>query len=335
MKILRSLVAPAEVAELVAAAYDLGGPVRCAIHSLGDNDNYLVRAGAERYLLRLYIHGRHWPYGREDRLFELEWLTFLAGRGLPVIPPVPRADGGLLGSLQAPEGERDLAVFHFAPGEPDLFPEDPARLFRFGAAMARLHAASDEFQPRHRRFHIDLDFLIEAPLARSEAFLAETGRGEPLALVRELARRLRQALAGLPREAPRYGVIGGDFHGENHHFTAAGDPVFFDFDLCGYGWRAYDLAVPLWYARRELGTVRALDLFAPILAGYGSIRPLDGADRSAIAAFVLARQLWLVGEHVADVETLGVARVGDAYWRRAVSLLREWLETPLDLAGLP
>lgn len=329
MKVIRSLLAPSYVGERVADAYDLGGPVTCRIHSLGDNDNYLVRRGPEKYLLRVYTAGKHWPYDREDRLFELEWLLFLADRGIPVIPPVPRADASLLGGILAPEGERDMALFHFAPGSPDPFPDDPERLFRLGVAMARLHMASDGFRSIHRRFHIDLELLVDAPLRRIETYLSEIGRTPDLAVLKELATRVRAVLETLPREAPAYGILGGDFHGENHHFTAEGEPVFFDFDLCGYGWRAYDLAVPLWYARRELGTERARALFAPLLEGYRSIRPLGSAEQASIADFVLARQLWLIGEHVADVDTLGEARVGEHYWQRTLSLVQGWLDESL------
>lgn len=332
MRIVRSLFAGRDLEAWVAASYGLAAPT-VTFHSHGDNDNFIVRTGGgATYLLRVYTAAKHWPWGPSDRRFELEWLVSLASLGLPVVAPVRRTDGSFLGSLAAPEGEREAVLFPFSPGRLDPLPADPERLRRLGEGIARIHLASDGFTSRHHRFAIDREFLVEAPLARATAFLAGTGRRAPIAALREVAERVRPAFAALPRTAPAFGVIGGDFHGENHLYTDLGEPVFFDFDLCGFGYRAYDLAVPLWYARREAGTARASAFARPLLAGYETLRPLATAERDALEPLILARQLWLVGEHCADVEAWGEARLGDSYWQNTLRLLAEWKDRPLMAA---
>ena len=59
----------------------------------------------------------------------------------------------------------------------------------------------------------------------------------------------------------------GDVQGHNHHLTEDGQIIWFDFDLCGWGWRAYDIA---YYYTRIPEPVRA-----PVIQGYESVRPLS------------------------------------------------------------
>ena len=105
IKIVRSVVAAEELARLVEDAYDLEGPVRCRLRSAGDNDTYVLQAGQDRYILRVYFD-RYWIKDPSHYRFELDWLVFLRERGLPVSYPIGRRDGELISAVEAPEGTR-------------------------------------------------------------------------------------------------------------------------------------------------------------------------------------------------------------------------------------
>lgn len=73
------------------------------------------------------------------------------------------------------------------------------------------------------------------------------------------------------------GIVHGDIYWANLHFNEHGDITMFDFDLCGYGWRAYDLA---YYYTRVPEAVRG-----PALDGYESLRPLADSERDMLSTF--------------------------------------------------
>ena len=75
----------------------------------------------------------------------------------------------------------------------------------------------------------------------------------------------------------------GDVQGLNHNFTTDGEITWFDFDLCGYSWRAYDIA---YYYTRIPGPVRA-----PVIDGYEAVRPLTDAEHDMLPT--LGKLAWI------------------------------------------
>ncbi|KPK02057.1 MAG: hypothetical protein AMJ56_21310, partial [Anaerolineae bacterium SG8_19] len=89
--VTRSIVASDALAELIEADYDLNIPISCKLISkmlrTQDNDHYLVRCGEEKCIARVYQLGQHLGRSESDYLYELDWLNFLKGKGLPVSYP--------------------------------------------------------------------------------------------------------------------------------------------------------------------------------------------------------------------------------------------------------
>ena len=106
--------------QLVQQDYSLGKSIRCSLIRAKDNDNFLVQTEHKKFVLRVYRYQKHWLTHESDYLFELEWLTFLHRRGLPVSFPIQRRDGGYLSTLHAPEGVRYWAIFSYAVGNQGL-----------------------------------------------------------------------------------------------------------------------------------------------------------------------------------------------------------------------
>ena len=72
-----------------------------------------------------------------------------------------------------------------------------------------------------------------------------THRPEDLRFIEIFKEELLDVLLNIPRDELDYGFCHGDFHGLNAHKNNKGI-TFFDFDCCGFGWRAYDIAVFRW-----------------------------------------------------------------------------------------
>lgn len=76
----------------------------------------------------------------------------------------------------------------------------------------------------------------------------------------------------LSLSVPFYGICVGDVHSGNAHFTKNNEPTLFDFDQCGYGWRAFDIAKFLHVAIRQKINVAVINSF---IEGYQTIRFLE------------------------------------------------------------
>ncbi len=308
IRIARSFIAADALAEVVDINYDIEGPVSCKMFSkllrTQDNDHYRVNIGDQKYVLRIYEQGDALQRQESDYLFEMDWLLFLKENGLRVSTPLPRRDGSLLGTLDAPEGKRYYALFTFASGQ-GMSLSDPDQLYDFGAAMARIHKVSDQFSSTHFRKPIGMDCLLDKPLERIEKAWGPR-RAQNLDILLTSAEEARLEVHALLGEEPAsaselWGVIGGDFHNVSAHFDN-GQPTFFNFDRCGCGWRAYDIAAFL--SNTNL-LQKAEGMSEAFFAGYYSVRPLAREEHAAVSPFLTIRRIWRMGLFALDTGLAG------------------------------
>src|SRR6185437_10668628 len=104
--------------------------------------------------------------------YELDVLTHLTAKGVPVAPPLPRRDGQLIGTLSAPEGSRYIVLFPYAAGVKPTLPFTPQLYYSFGSATARMYNALDDFASPHTRVPFDLESLLDRPLSALRPLLA-------------------------------------------------------------------------------------------------------------------------------------------------------------------
>jgi Ser/Thr protein kinase RdoA (MazF antagonist) len=297
IRVTRSFVAADALAEVINDAYDLEDQVSCKLFSkmlrTQDNDHYQVKAGDAKYVARVYQHGAHLGRKEEDYRYELDWLNFLKNKGISVSYPIQRTDGEFMGSLKAPEGVRYFALFSFAPGKP-MSATDEEQLYKIGQEMARIHVVSNEFESEYERQPMDLEFLVDRPIEQIKKFWTNPA-DEKLDLLltsAEIAREdLQDILANSEQTEDGWGPIGGDFHNVNTHFQD-GEPTFFNFDLCGNGWRAYDIATFLLNTGLLQKSAKLSEAF---FAGYYSVRPLSNNEHEAISPLLTIRRVWLTG----------------------------------------
>lgn len=297
IRVTRSFVAADALAEVINDEYDLDQAVSCKLFSkmlrTQDNDHYQVRAGNTKYVARVYQHGAHLGRKEADYRFELDWLNFLKEKGIPVSYPLRRSDGEFLGKLNAPEGTRYYALFSFAEGRP-MSATDEEQLYIVGQEMARIHVVSNSFKSQHKRQPMDLEFLVDQPIQQIQKFWTNSN-DEKLDLLLTSAEVAKEELLAIlnneEETADSWGPIGGDFHHVNTHFKDS-QPTFFNFDLCGYGWRAYDIATFLLNTDLLHKSAKLSEAF---FAGYYSIRPLSNNEHEAVSPLLTIRRVWLTG----------------------------------------
>lgn len=326
MRTVRSLLHPDDLGELVRREYEIQPPVTAKLLQRGFNDAYLITDGAGiRRMLRVYAKDKYWLASETDVCFELELLEYLGSSGRLVSHPYPRQSGELLGRLDAPEGQRSYALFTFAPGRTlGSQPFDETLWQAVGRELARLHCAADAFESKKSRYHLDLAILVDMPLAAIKPYVTPEEEGAYVEL-NDVAQRLKDAVRRHAWGPGTYGLIHADTHDGNIHVAADGTFTLFDFDHCGFGWRAYDLAT---YYRHPTADGEERQKWTAFLAGYEDVRPLTAAERDSMPVFRACRALWDVGDWLRAAQWTGDAWALDRLCQRTLKRVREPLAEP-------
>ncbi|WP_179956960.1 phosphotransferase enzyme family protein [Amycolatopsis anabasis] len=284
------------LARAALSAYNL--PVaRLARLPRGFNTTFRVDgADGHRYVLRIQR-----PDGPDEPMVraEMTWLTALRrDTGLLVPEPVPTRARDLLTVVEDAGAPRCCVLYRWVAGRFLDRGLTPARLHRVGAFTARLHrhGAGCDGSPRGPVDNVTglggaqrrtLSAETAADAAQSVRQAHSPAGGDLVHRVLERVRRTRDALGRGPDVS---GLVHADLHQENYLFHQ-GEVGAIDFDDCGHGHFAYDLAV----------TVSELDhlpgrpaLRAALLAGYRTVRPLPAEHEAAIDDFVALRRVQLL-----------------------------------------
>ena len=302
---IASTLSPESLLEWVRARYNAEGALECKLLTRNYNDTYSVTfEGSRKWIVKVYRHG---PGRGGDGLdFEVDLLRHVIGHGVAVAEPISRRDGQFASSVLAPEGERGVVVYDFVEGR-ELRVAEVEVAESYGATVARFHNASDEFSSASDRHPHDLAYLLERPLETLRRFASE--RPDVAPRIEEAGSRLGALVRALPLGEMDRGACHGDLHGGNA-ILGEGGAVLFDFELCGVGWRAYDLGTYHHSARVQ----KREDAWRRFIAGYRSERRLSAADLAAVPAFAILRHLRLVALQIQRLPALGHANVSDRYF---------------------
>jgi Ser/Thr protein kinase RdoA (MazF antagonist) len=132
--------------------------------------------------------------------------------------------------------------------------------------------------------------LLDRSLEQIDGLLGH--RPADLDAVRQAAALLSRHLAELPRDPPGYGLVHGDVIPSNILVSPDGGLTLLDFDFCGPGWRAFDVATYLHVVEERRLPEASGQAFQ---AGYESVRRLHDWERAAIPLFVAVREIFRLG----------------------------------------
>lgn len=303
--------------ERLLPQYAISSPTACKFLRHGSNTVYRVECPQGAYILRVYSAGR---WSAEALTYEVELLRHLDREGVPVAAPVPRWNGDYLTLVPAPEGPRYALLMELAPGRAPR--TDHQLSARLGAWAAAMHRAADSFAAPKGRPVLDMATLLDQPLAAARPAFAH--RPADWAWLEAAVVSLRDRLIAAARRLD-WGPVHGDLFRGNCHMTPSGQITVFDFDECGEGARAYDLAVYWWSVRRER---LADELWETFCRSYLDQRPLGRADVKAVPLYAAARQVWFIGQVTGlRADVLGHSHLDDAFLDTQLDSLKRWLET--------
>jgi Ser/Thr protein kinase RdoA (MazF antagonist) len=321
-----SILSADALAGWAASHYSLRDPVHCRFLRGSMSDVYRLETPHAAYILKVYLYDRH-PIRSIQA--EIDFLHDLLHHDIPVAAPLANNDGVYLNEIAAPEGTRCAVLFDAIDGEQ---PQEVnlAHSRSFGELAGRLHNCADSSAKEYDRWHLDENYLVEQPLAHVRPYLEN--RPVDWEYLRTLGRDLLAELHRLlTRESPQYGMCHGDLHTGNALFDKAGRLTLFDFDSCGYGWRAIDIGVyHVSYDWMDLGQKTRQEkarFWAAFLEGYNSQRLLSTSELAAAQLCLPLRHLELMGLAINYWSPqLGTDWINAGYFDRHLKWFREWAD---------
>ncbi len=318
------------------------------------SDAYRLDTPDAAYILKIYQHRRH---PRSAIEAEVSFLNDLREQDIPVAAPVannasvyvnelaapvannssvyvnelaaPVANNAsdYVNELAAPEGTRCAVLFEAiegqAPRETNL-----AHSRSFGQLAGRIHRFADISGKTYDRWQLDEKYLVETPLAQIRPYLEH--RASDWETLRALGSELvSELLSLLPKESPQYGMCHGDLHTGNALFGKDGRLALFDFDSCGYGWRAIDVGVYHvsydWMGLSDKTRRKKARFWEAFVDGYSRERPLSENELAAAQLCLPLRHLELMGLTIRYWSPqIGSDWINDDYFTRHLEWFGKW-----------
>lgn len=290
----------------VLSNYAIGRVEKCCFWNRGLSDIYVIETAEEKYILR--VSHSHWR-SQNDIAFELSFLDFLRQRQMPVAYPLHTCDRKLYIEIDAPEGKRYASLFIYAPGSIPVGDLNEAQSRKLGETVANLHQASLDFDSPFPRSPLNLDLLLDQPFQKISDFLHH--RPTELTHLSRVIEQIKYQLRDLKAISPYWVVCWGDPHSGNAHFTPDNQATLFDFDQCGYGWRAFEIAKFLQISLRAGISRKIRDAF---LNGYQQMQALSDYEIASLKALTQAAHIWVWGISLNHAMLDSYSRLDDGYF---------------------
>lgn len=261
----------------------------------GENATFKVTTSKKNYLLRLHRNSYH---TRTAILEELKWLARLSKTSdIPAQKPLASKEGKLIESHFV-EGvkPRFCDILEWQPGRMKFQTISNNNFFNLGILIAKLHINTRDIKVHHRNYWTPEGLIgPKAKLGSILALKSVIPKDYP-----DLEKCRKMVLVKInqyqKRNLKKMGLIHADLHFGNLLWNK-GVITPIDFDDCGFGFYAYDIAVTLYSSSRNLkscGIKKIKSSREALLEGYSSLLNLSKEDLEILPYFILARRLAMV-----------------------------------------
>lgn len=261
----------------------------------GENTTFRITArDGARYLLRVARPDYHTVPAMNE---EMKWLKHVNRKGTAQVPmPVTSKHGRVVEKAFSPDvGDRNFCVFKWIDGQFIEKRLSESTMFELGQLLGRLQNASPSSRHRH---YWTVDGLVGTqPKFGPVHSLVGISKAK-CEIIENARKQIHRKLKAFERRHPnRYKLIHADAHFGNILRTSRGLALI-DFDDCGVGFRAYDLAIPLISAGGILGPKRRKELpvfRAALISGFSSEANWDRFDDENLDDLISARRIMMLG----------------------------------------
>lgn len=271
------------------------------LEELGGFESFILKFRRDEldYVLRIAHTFRRTPGMIRG---EVDWIRYLAARGVPVADAVPSLSGNLVEEVPDGFGGSFLATaFKMVKGRtPWEYGWSKDLFFRYGKLIGKLHRLSSTYSPTENiRPHWNSHAL-------GGDLLKMVPPDQPV--VRKRLMDLERAALSLPVSRDSYGLVHFDAHGGNLLIDETGTINLFDFDDCCMSWFANDIAIVLFYMVTNIPEPEKLaeDFLNSFLSGYALENRLNPDWLEHIPLFLSIREadLYSVIHRSMNVEDL-------------------------------
>lgn len=266
----------------------------CRLYYRSLHDTYRVLSGDQEYFYKIY---RQDMRSMEEIQSEIDLLNHLRASDIAAVCPVPQNNGRYIGQFQTSLGMRYGVLFESVGvcGFDEM--EETDRLNQaLGCYVASIHTAFDTYTLHHHRQNLDTHLFIDQSMDAIRRF--RTFHDFDIEFLEDVAERTKKKVSLLPAQNPAYGVCHGDLYGGNIRMDANDDPILFDFDFCGKGYRAYDISLYAYQFGLGCDAIKLTkreqrkDQF---LSGYHKVRTMTDSEIDSIALFIPFRRIFNIG----------------------------------------
>jgi len=289
--------------EVYLNRYYIGGLIECGFLKKGLNYSYLVTTTTGKYIFRIYRN--NWRR-LEDILYEVQALTHIYKNFENISVPIASQNNEYFHEIYCCDESYYGVLFTYAKGEIPHINEKSS--YKLGEMLAKIHIYTDEFKSKYKRsYDIDLYHLLDEPMKFLSLEIERYLSKESCEFVYSLKNHIKHTLSNLELEI---GFCHGDLHDWNVHCYDNSYTIF-DFDCCGIGFRAYDLAVFWWNLKVNYPEKEEI-CWKAFKRGYLNTRKLGEVDMNAIPLFVVARKYWLAGILLKNKDVFGTEWINEA-----------------------
>lgn len=294
----KSFLCDKALARTIEAAYGLS-EATCQLITASLRDVYLVASSQQRHAFYIYRYNQRTP---TEIFAEWKFVDFLYAHGVPVAPAVPTKSGDLLLAFDTPEGTRYGVLATFIDGKHLRQRPSIQAVRTYGRLIAQIHTLADVMPYELTRPTHDWELLINQSVVAFDSII--TAQLEDKAYLHKVAATLYPKMAVLSTDKPYYGLIHGDAIRANAQVSDDGHVTVLDFDLCGFGWRVYDVASYLLVVK---GLPDQDESERAFLGGYQEIRSLTSVEQDTLPLFEAVRAVFDIGVKAANVHHWGSA----------------------------
>jgi amicoumacin kinase len=221
---------------------------------------------------------------------EVDWINFLADRGVSVAKAILSESGKLVEAVEDGLGGHFLATaFVKAQGSPPWKAGWSPQIYEnYGHLLGSMHACSRSYQPskpgwKRPEWDDEIFEFVDHFLPASES------------VAKQRYYALLDHLNFLPKDRSSYGLIHQDAHGSNMLVDQGGSITLFDFDDCAYSWFINDIAIVLFYIAMDAENPSEFtrEFMRHFLRGYKRANQLDPAWMNEIPYFLKLREIEL------------------------------------------
>ncbi|HOY11911.1 MAG TPA: phosphotransferase [Saprospiraceae bacterium] len=324
--VTHSILSTSHLAEFIQNKYTLGADVHCKLIKSGINDTYLVTAGQNRFVFRVY--SLNWRNPTEIEA-EINFLIQLKQADISISYPITDAQKVYLQILNAPEGLRYGVMFSYAPGN-KLHEVAGEIHYEIGRTVGRIHQISKN--QKIDRINYSLEVLVVESLAQISHFLAADST--EMQYLKNLQKFILDQLNGANINNMQTGIVHLDIWFDNLNIDEDGNITIFDFDFCGNGWLSLDVAYYIMQLHNleKYEAAKYQPKIEQFLKGYESMNALSMEEKRLFPILGLSLYFFYLGTQCQRFENWSNAFLNENYLKRFVNMI---IKRYADIYNIP